>query len=65
MFWNELCHLLKPIINAFVLIITINKTHPYLKSIGIKYCVNKIKQKLNKNFFQNVQINKNLVQTIF
>ena len=41
-FWNELGHL-KPIIETFVLIIAINKTHPCLKSIRMKYRVNKIK----------------------
>ena len=43
MFWNEFGRLLKALTNTFVLITTINKTHPCLKSVRIKYCVNKIK----------------------
>ena len=45
MFWNELGHLLKPIINVFILIIATNKTHSCLKSIKTKHRVKKIKQK--------------------
>lgn len=45
-FWNELGHPLKPMINTFVLptfVLAIAKTHPCVKSISIKYRVNKIK----------------------
>ena len=67
-FWNELGHPLKPMINTFVLptfVLAIAKTHPCVKSISIKYRVNKIKQKLNENFFQNTHMNQPLTQTIF
>ena len=45
-FWNELGHPLKPMINPFVFptfVLAIAKTHPCVKSISIKCRVNKIK----------------------